>query len=352
MCSDDQQRDLTERFMLQQELESMAVAYLNQDEEEEREEHEKQQKGETTSEGGGGQQENGDSSSKNKDDKSQKRWKLLSCSLLRIPLNDKAGDAFKFPSFGLFDVTSMPSEEKDTRNWCTIRVNSVPGLLFKVCTVKPVFSHKELHGYNNTGNVQIWASEECTSMFCLENQEIFRGKTVVELGAGMTALAGLVVAAECNPAKVILTDGNEKSVENIGAILEANPFYCPPDKASSRVVKWDADDLGDLEGCADVVLCSDCLFFDEGRAPLVQCLKRLLHPDCAEALVVLIQPRRRGTMQKFIDLVEQDGHFEWDLSEKITEEIQTTLDTKIVTNQMYEADIHQSLLLRLRPKRT
>ena len=57
---------------------------------------------------------------------------MLSCSLLRIPLNDKAGDAFKFPSFGLFDVTSMPSEEKDTRNWCTIRVNSVPGLLFKV----------------------------------------------------------------------------------------------------------------------------------------------------------------------------------------------------------------------------
>ena len=106
---------------------------------------------------------------------------------------------FKFPSFGLFDVTSMPStvtrpnagpseSENDVdmksshpetsaveRNWCTIRVNSVPGLLFKVCTVKPVFSHKELHGYNNTGNVQIWASEECMSMYCLENQQIFKG---------------------------------------------------------------------------------------------------------------------------------------------------------------------------------
>jgi len=356
MCSDQEQRDLTERFMLQQELESMAVAYLNQDEEEEKE-HEMRKAAGSEGRELNGSSDNGIQAKRDKDEscgkndnKNQKRWKLLSCSLLQIPLNDKASDAFKFPSFGLFEVSSVPSDDKDTRNWCTIRVNSVPGLLFKVCTVKPVFSHKELHGYNNTGNVQIWASEECTSMFCLENQEMFRGKTVVELGAGMTALAGLVVAAECNPAKIILTDGNEKSVENVAAILESNPFYCPPDKVTSRVVKWDQDDLGDLEGCADIVLCSDCLFFDEGRAPLVQCLKRLLRPGCPEAQVLLIQPRRRGTMKKFIDLIDQDGHFEWKLSEKITDEIETILQTKIITNQMYEADIHQSLLLTLQPK--
>lgn len=325
--------------MLQQELESMAVAYLNQDEEEleanDKKTEEAGQKAETKEDTTNG--------------KNQKRWKLLSCSILQIPLNDKASDAFKFPSFGLFDVTSLPSDKKDVRNWCTIRVNSIPGLLFKVCTVKPVFSHKELHGYNNTGNVQIWASEECTSMFCLENQEMFRDKTVVELGAGMTALAGLVVAAECNPRQIILTDGNEKSVENIGVILENNPFYCEG-RATSRVLQWDQTDLSDMEGCADIVLCSDCLFFDEGRAPLVQCLKRILKPDAPDAQVILIQPRRRGTMQKFIDLVELDGHFQWELSENITNEIQNILETKIVGEKMYEADIHQSLLLRLRPK--
>ena len=111
----------------------------------------------------------------------------------------------------------------------------------------------------------------------------FSGKTVVELGAGMTALAGLVVAAECNPAKIILTDGNEKSVENIGVILESNPFYCEG-RATSRVLKWDQTDLSDMEGTADIVLCSDCLFFDDGRAPLVQCLKRLLKPDGGSSL--------------------------------------------------------------------
>ena len=71
-----------------------------------------------------------------------------------------------------------------------------------------------------------------------------------------------------------------------------------------------------------------------------------------DAQVILIQPRRRGTMQKFIDLVEEDGHFQWELSEKITDEIQNILETRIVGDKMYEADIHQSLLLRLRPKKS
>ena len=147
MCSDEEQRDLTERFMLQQELESMAVAYLNQDEEEEKE-HEMQKAAGSEGRELNGSSDNGihakrdkDESSGKNDTKNQKRWKLLSCSLLQIPLNDKASDAFKFPSFGLFDVTSVPSDDKDTRNWCTIRVNSVPGLLFKVRVVVESPSH-------------------------------------------------------------------------------------------------------------------------------------------------------------------------------------------------------------------
>jgi len=356
--NDDEQMDLAERFMLQQELEEMAVAYLNQDLEEQEEEEERKKK-EAAALNGSSQvtikdeEMKGRSSKEDEDSKAKGRWKLLSCRILQIPLNDKATDAFKFPSFDLFDVTTLPdhdpSENKPgqmERNWCSIRVKSVPGLLFKVCTVKPVFSHKELHGYNNTGNTQIWASEECTSIFCLENLEMFRGKTVVELGAGMTALAGLVVAAECHPAKVILTDGNEKSVENIKVILKNNPFYC--ENVSAQVLRWD-DQVGDLEGVADIVICSDCLFFDEGRAPLVQCLKKLLKTD---GQVIMIQPSRRGTMEKFIHLVQEDGYFQHELTEKVSDQIEEILESKIVTEKMYEADIHRSMLLKLRVKST
>ena len=54
---------------------------------------------------------------------------------------------------------------------------------------------------------------------------IVAGKSVIELGAGMTALAGLIVAAEYHPERIVLTDGNEKAVENIMVIIENNPFY-------------------------------------------------------------------------------------------------------------------------------
>jgi len=379
MCEngDDEQRELMEAFMLQQELESMAVAYLNQDREEQEEEEESLKQRELEKAGKAPDQKPKAKKDAEEESKAKGRWKLLSCNILQIPLNDKASDAFKFPSFDLFDVTALPpaaaasaapalpaptttdaaaseiststeeKQQREERNWCSIRVKSVPGLLFKICTVKPVFSHKELHGYNNTGNTQIWASEECTSIFCLDNPDLFRGKTVVELGAGMTGLAGLIVAAECHPDKVVLTDGNEKSVDNLRNIIQNNPFYCGDgEKVTAGVLRWDQDPGSELRGSADVVLCSDCLFFDEGRAPLLQCLKQLLTTD---GVVVMIQPRRRGTMQKFIDLVVKDGYFRHELSEKISDSIQEILETKIATDKMYEADIHRSLLLTLRP---
>ena len=55
-------------------------------------------------------------------------------------------------------------------------------------------------------------------------------------------------------------------------------------------------------------------------------------------------------MQKFLDLVEADGYFRHEVSERVTEEIQHILETKIQSDQMYEADLHQSILIRLWPK--
>jgi len=38
---------------------------------------------------------------------------------------------------------------------------------------------------------------------------------VCELGGGMCALAGLIIAAKCHPQSVTLTDGNPDCIDNI-----------------------------------------------------------------------------------------------------------------------------------------
>ena len=56
--------------------------------------------------------------------------------------------------------------------------------------------------------------------YCLENKHLFINKSVLELGAGMTGLAGLVAGQACGAKHVLITDGNENSVENLD-------FLCP-----------------------------------------------------------------------------------------------------------------------------
>ncbi len=81
---------------------------------------------------------------------------------------------------------------------------------------------QDLTGFNNTGNICIWPSEEVLAGFCMENAHIFKNKTVLELGAGMTGLAGLIVSQACSPEHVFITDGNDNSVENLQIIIEEN----------------------------------------------------------------------------------------------------------------------------------
>ena len=50
----------------------------------------------------------------------------------------------------------------------------------------------------------------------------FSGRRVLELGGGMTGLAGLLLAATAGPAAVHLTDGNSNSVDNLERIVARN----------------------------------------------------------------------------------------------------------------------------------
>ena len=77
--------------------------------------------------------------------------------------------------------------------------------------------------------VGVWPSEEVLAYYCIKNRCVFKQKTVLELGGGMTCLASFAVAKTSDAMLVACTDGNPASVENVKRIIQHNNFSstCP-----------------------------------------------------------------------------------------------------------------------------
>ena len=172
------------------------------------------------------------------------------------------------------------------------------------CLTSPA-SLSTIIGFNNTGNVCVWPSEEVMAWYCLRNaHRLIAGRSVCELGCGMTALAGLMLACTGLPSYVLLTDGNETSVHNVEAILSANAsalLTCTA-KTSTCVLRWDEAFLSQRsphDGFFDVIVCADCVFFTELHACLTRVLLKLLKPH---GTVILFAPERGGTLRQFCEV--------------------------------------------------
>lgn len=170
------------------------------------------------------------------------RWKTLSSVFKRLRKNEsecvvEKAKPFRFPAFNVIEIRPdiAPPNALD-RLWLRVtspRFNTDVDL--KICTRLQSLKLQDLTGFNNTGNICVWPSEEVMAGYCMENLHLFQGKKVLELGAGMTGLAGLVVAQACAPQHVCITDGNEKSVENLDIILDENQKQGLIENVSSKV---------------------------------------------------------------------------------------------------------------------
>lgn len=281
------------------------------------------------------------------------RWQILAKVLggkkKTNSLNLSPVSVRRFNSFSLLKnkptVDNVPSETDATWHEYTCPGGS-KNLSINIRLLPKEVSFDSIFGFNNTGNVCIWPSEEVLAYYCLKHSNMFSGKRICELGGGMTCLAGICVAAASNATHVQLTDGNENSVKNVHHIVKHNRarnIFGNTD-VHARCLRWGTD----LDSCKhlekfDYILSADCLFFEEGRMDLIDTIDFLLKPG-GEALV--FAPTRKNSFNEFLQLAS--SVFFCSVVEKYDDVVwKSHLEMLSQSSGVYEKDLHYPILLLL-----
>ena len=323
----------------------------------------------------------------------KKRWRMLVDTLSgkrAAPATENEFSVRRFSSYGLLHTTKLSTKSKTLKTVSSSNKDKHNNFSFysdkimQKCgenldhvwyqytsevnsSFKPVirhlvdaFSPNDLLGFNNTGNVCVWPAEEVLTYYCLNNPELFYKKKVLELGGGMTCLAGLAVATTSKASEVVLTDGNEKSVANLSLTVDRNStipvtskrnfseiesgLKISDCKVSCHVLRWDdIKTVQTLKGEFDVIICADCLFFEDGRQDLVNAFEILLKID---GVAVIFAPPRGKTLDIFVKLALN----------KFKVERETKYDNKLWDQHLkllasgkesYDSDIHYPIMITL-----
>jgi len=227
-----------------------------------------------------------------------------------------------------------------------------------------------LHGgIDNTGNVRVWEAEQILLFYLAEKVSSgelnLSSKCILELGGGMTALAGLGLARLCrqkgfNKSYFAITDGHPDCVRNQKVCLAMNHSMDRKDEtadaevtltpASSFLLRWSRGDLyGDLDIVIqnnpkqkfDVIIAADCLFFRDFHDDLLWVLDNAL--DQTDGVVYCLQPRRGDTMATF--LAKAELIFLVQIIENFSDDISNQIQRAVEANpHAFNADVHNPIL--------
>ncbi|BBN07652.1 calmodulin-lysine N-methyltransferase [Marchantia polymorpha subsp. ruderalis] len=164
------------------------------------------------------------------------------------------------------------------------------------------FARCQKNAIDNTGIICLWPAEEVLTYFCAGHPEIFRQKTVIELGAGY-GLGGLAIAACTDAAEVVITDGNPEVVDYIEQNVQTNRSAFGNTAVSSSTLYWSRDQVPLSGRTFDLVVAADCTFFKDFHFDLAYTIKSLLGIS-KDSQAILFNPRRGNTLDMFVEAAE------------------------------------------------
>lgn len=216
---------------------------------------------------------------------------------------------------------------------------------FGVCLSRPIritkpFDHAEpadLECFDheivdNTGNIGLWPCEELLSLIIILRKEEFKGKKILELGSGFSALASLVLVSNIEVDTIRVTDGNSKSVEYFkNTILPLN-FSDSTNllsKISCSDLIWNRNIVVKETEKFDFLIVSDCLFFVHYHLDLAITIKQHL---ASNGKCIIVSPPRGQTMDQFLKVAEGQG-----LTVEVKDRLQFDEIIKACSKQTYSA---------------
>lgn len=284
----------------------------------------------------------------------RKRWKILAKVLRKdseetVSSEDEERTASvrRFKSFDLLKQDSFEDHIAlnclgKSDNWYKYKVLIGPNeYSVNIHHIDRHLTANDLMGFNNTGNICVWPSEEALTVYALSDLDTYRGKWILELGGGMTCLTGLMLSKYSKPFAVHLTDGNDVSVDNVRKTVCLNELSC---YTKCSVLKWEDTNVRSKNEFEkfDCILSADCLFFDEARSALVETIWFYLSRG-GEALVMA--PQRGKTLNLFVEECVAKG-FKCDVVHRYNEIIwQRHLELQ--GTELYDENIHYPVLVKL-----
>ena len=189
--------------------------------------------------------------------------------------------------------------------------------------IQELLSH-ETNKIDNTGNIRVWPAEEVLLLFLLTEFSAPNllasfispsPPVVLEIGGGMTGLAGIGISTQCE--RVVVTDGHPGCVKNMRACVAMGER----ETVIGRELRWDdfSNEQWLFEGEGfNLLIASDCLFFEDFHSSLIGLLEVLLSPTCVG---VFVQPSRGNSFSNFVDLLDGHPSLSYEIHEQFNQQV-------------------------------